>query len=125
MPSDSWAARQPFALKLVYWLGLAAATYTFVFPICHWVFACGCRNLWNGAAIHCNIHQAHLKHCPLCELPSYAYYAVLIGIVAVQGAFVQGRLVRRGSWLWAALAFPVLLVSGSLVLGWYRGYWTQ
>lgn len=118
MPSASWAVK-PSTLKFAYWLGLGFVTYVFFIRLCGLIFACGCLNLWDGGADHCNIHQAHVKHCPICELPSYAYNAMIFSIIAA-----QGQLVRRGAWLWAALAFPLLALAGSLVLGCYRGYWT-
>lgn len=108
-----------YARKLVYWLGLAAFSAVFFIRLCGFLFQCGCRNWWDGGTLQCNIHQAHLKHCPFCEIPSIEHYALIALIVAV-----QGRLVWRERWVWAALAFPIVAAIEAVVLGWYRGYWS-
>jgi hypothetical protein len=116
MQSDSWAV-QRYARSFAYWLALASASWLFLIRLCGWIYQCGCRNWWDGGAAQCNIHLAHAKHCPLCATP-YVYDGLLLVIV-----IAQGRLVWRGGWLWAALAFPGITLFSTLVLGWYRGYW--
>jgi len=108
-----------FALKLAAFAVLAAATWVFYIDLCGLYFQCGCRSLWAGGAAQCNIHQAHLKHCPVCMLPTYGYHSLVATIL-----IAQGWLIRRESWLWAVFSFPILAGAQALVLGWYRGYWS-
>jgi len=118
MPSVSWPNRR-FALKFGVFLLLGTITWVFYLDLCNLYFQCGCRSLWAGAAEHCNIHQKGMKHCPICELPTHEYLALIALILSTQGHFV-----RREKWLWAILAFPVIAGLEALALGWYRGYWS-
>ena len=105
----------------------AAATVTSVFFIdfCNWIYACGCRSLWAGAAAHCNIHIAGAKHCPFCSIGTNGYAAVFLAIIVPQGFFSF----RPARWAWyarfaAALgAFPLIGSAIALPLGWAKGYW--
>lgn len=110
---------RPYALKFGGFLLLAAITCAFYLDLCGLYFQCGCRSWWAGAATQCNIHHAEVKHCPLCMLPLHESLAFIVLILTV-----QGYLIQRGRWLWAALAFPLVAGLEALVLGWYRGYWS-
>jgi hypothetical protein len=112
-------AAKPFLLKLGAFGGLAAFTHYFFIVLCGVYFQCGCRAWHAGAATHCNIHLPHAPHCPFCVLPPWQFEALILLVIAG-----QGYLAWRGRWVLAAIAFPVLTGIESLVLGWYRGYWS-
>ncbi len=105
------------------WIACATLTWTLFLNLCDLIFQCGCRSLWDGAAMHCNIHQPHGRHCPLCLQPPWFFNGLVVLIAAVQGAILfTGPLSARRS-LAALAAFPVLgsVVAGAL--GWVSGYW--
>lgn len=118
MPSAA-SPNKRFGLKLAVFAVLAAVTCVFYIDLCGLYFQCGCRSLWAGAASQCNIHQPHLKHCPLCLLPTYEYLALVATVL-----IAQSWLIRRESWLWAVFSFPLLTAAQAFALGWYRGYWS-
>jgi len=35
-------------------------------PVCNWMFACGCRSLWQGGWSSCNVHSHSNHRCPWC-----------------------------------------------------------
>src|SRR5688572_2342628 len=106
---------------------LAAATVSAVFFIdfCNWIYSCGCRSLWAGAAAHCNIHTAGVKHCPFCSFGTPGYGASYLAVLAPQG-FLSFRPAR---WAWysrfaaAVGVFPLTAAAIALPLGWATGYW--
>jgi hypothetical protein len=101
-----------------------AADCLFFINLCSWIFKCGCRSLWAGADMACNIHMAHARHCPFCAHGSAGQALVMIAIIAPQ-LFITLR-----TWTWpvralAALAmFPLVEGSAALLLGWADKYWT-
>ena len=109
----------PFAISFV-------VDCVFFINLCSWIFKCGCRSLWAGADMACNIHMAHAKHCPFCAHGSIGQAAVMIAIIAPQ-LFLSLRM--RGAWpvrLLAALAmFPLVEGFAALVLGLSDGYWAR
>jgi hypothetical protein len=93
--------------------------------LCNLVFDCGCRSWWQGAAEHCNIHQAGVRHCPWCRLDGAAQALVIGGILAPQALaafWPRGHLLQRLAA--AILAIPV----GGALTGWITGvltgYWS-
>ncbi len=74
----------------------------------------------------CNIHMAHMKHCPFCAHGWQGQTIVMFAIVAP-----QFFLAVKTSWAWpvrliAALAmFPIVEGLAALVLGWSDGYWSH
>lgn len=100
-------------------------TYVFLINLCGLVFQCGCQSIWAGAADHCNIHQAGVRHCPWCSHGQTGYYAVLALILIPQLVVCCGP----GRWNWrlrlaVSLAlFPVVGTLIGLVMGWWEGYW--
>lgn len=116
MPFANLAARQ-FALKATYFAFLVCVSLVAILPLCDFVYQCGCKVWWRGAAAHCNMHHPGVKHCPFCTVP-WVYEAIVSSIV-----LSQGWLVWRGSWLWAFFAFPLLGLFSLLVLGVITGYW--
>jgi hypothetical protein len=107
----------PFLLSL-------AADCIFFINLCSWIFKCGCRSLWAGADMACNIHMAHGKHCPFCAHGWKGQALVMIAILVPQLV-----IALRSPWPWllralAALAmFPLMEGLAALVLGWSDGYW--
>jgi len=107
----------PLALSLI-------VDSVFFINLCNWIFKCGCRSLWAGADLMCNIHMAHARHCPFCAHGSPGQAAVMIAIIAPQ-IFLS----LRSQWSWplrlvTALAmFPLVEGAAALVLGWADGYW--
>ena len=107
----------PFALSF-------AVDGVFFINLCSWIFRCGCRSLWAGADMACNIHMAHGKHCPFCAHGWQGQALVMLAIWVPQ-FFISTRL----SWNWpmrfgASLAvFPVMELVAALVLGYADKYW--
>ena len=108
-------------------LFLAAATVTSVFfiDVCNLIFECGCRSLWAGADAHCNIHQAHVRHCPFCSIGLAGSIGVWGAILAAQAAVMflprDGGALRRLAA--GVVTFPVVAGVFGLVLGLSFGYW--
>jgi hypothetical protein len=50
----------PFAISFT-------LTSLFFINLCNLIFRCGCRSLWAGAAVACNIHAQQRHHCPWCS----------------------------------------------------------
>lgn len=98
----------------------------FFINLCSWIFKCGCRSLWAGADMACNIHMAHGKHCPFCAHGWQGQAVVMIAIIAPQ-IFIAFRT----PWKWpiralAALAmFPLVESIAAFVLGRADGYWNH
>src|SRR5947209_14516645 len=61
-----------------------ALSYTFIINFCSWIYRCGCTSWWSGAAEHCNIHMAGVKHCPWCSHGSSGFTIVLVLILIPQ-----------------------------------------
>jgi len=103
-----------------------SATLTNVFYInfCNFVFQCGCKSLWAGAAMACNIHAAHGRHCPWCahEKAGYAVLALMLLpqiLISLQSS--------RSPWIRLAaaiVAFPAVGGVAALALGLWDGYWS-
>jgi hypothetical protein len=102
-----------------------AVTCTFFINFCSWIFQCGCRSLWAGAAMACNIHAAHGHHCPWCSHGHLGEAVVMIGMCAPQFAVT---MFTRWSWparTAAALAiFPICGSVIALIFGGIDSYWT-
>ena len=104
-----------------------AITWVFFINLCAVIFQCGCGWLWGAAADRCNIHQAGMRHCPLCTIAPWQYYGIVIGIIAVQA------VLALGPWRWSAplrfaitlAAFPILGTLVGIALGIGRGYWSS
>ena len=99
-------------------------TCTFFINLCAWIFQCGCRSLWAGADIACNVHAAHGHHCPWC-IRGYLGEAIVLALMCAP----QFAVAAFARWNWttrtmAALAmFPaagsvIALVYGAMDLYW-------
>lgn len=110
---------------LAVWGACAAFAYATLLNVCQLLFSCGCRSWWTGAASHCNIHQAGMKHCPWCTLAPEYFWSLFAAFVVAQTAAVW--LARRRPW-WqqAAYGLSTYLVTAALsalVLGFSQHYW--
>jgi hypothetical protein len=103
------------ALPFLLFTALVAA---FTYPLCGFLFRCGCLSLWDEAADHCNIHMAGAFHCPWCEHVGLGALGFAVMIAGQVLAFVLLR--RRGgsvraSTLGAVAALPLAaLLAGGL-----------
>lgn len=59
----------------------AAWTAAFITPLCGYLFRCGCRQLWLGAADLCNIHNAAPPHCPFCSHGAAGFWLGAAGMI--------------------------------------------
>ena len=117
----TFAKWSPFAISFV-------VTCTFFINFCSWIFQCGCRSLWAGADIACNIHAAHGRHCPWCTYGSshgYAGYAILMILLCAPQLAVT--FFTRWNWplrtIAAVALFPISGLIVALVYGTLGKYW--
>ena len=112
------------AARLSSFLVSFGITSTFFINFCAWVFQCGCRALWAGAAAACNIHAQQGRHCPWCRHGYAGYTAVMTLLCAPQLAF---SLWSRWNWpvrtLVAVALFPAIGLLLALGMGWLEQYW--
>jgi hypothetical protein len=101
-----------------------AVTCAFFINFCAWIFQCGCRSLWAGSDMACNIHAAHGHHCPWCSHGLVGYAIVMAGMCAPQFAVA---MFTRWSWTtrtMAALAMiPAAGAVTALIFAWKDSYW--
>lgn len=106
----------PFAISFT-------LTSLFFINFCNLIYRCGCRSLWAGADIACNIHASHGHHCPWCS-HSNAGYAVEMALICLPQLAVS---LTRWSWPVRALAavamFPLAGSATALIFGWADSYW--
>jgi hypothetical protein len=90
----------------------------FTYPLCGWIFRCGCVSVWAGAADHCNIHLTRDFHCPWCEHVGLGALAFVLMIAGQALAFALLRRRGRSAWtstLGAIAALPLAaLLAGAL-----------
>jgi len=103
----------------------AATAYATLLNVCALLFQCGCQSWWSGAATHCNIHQAHARHCPWCTLAPDYFWTLFAAFLAAQAvAIVVAR--RRPLWqqcLSGLGAYLGAALLSALVLGLSQHYW--
>jgi len=103
-----------------------SATLTNVFYInfCSFVFECGCKSLWAGAALTCNIHAANGRHCPWCAHEKAGYAVLALMLLAQIAISIQ---TSKSPWIrlaGAIAAFPAVGGVAALALGLWDGYWS-
>jgi len=104
----------------------AVTTGAFSINFCSWIFGCGCRSWWAGAAATCNIHVQEAKHCPWCIYDGQGFFVAFFLTFGVQAAigFYPGRL----PWIYrlslALAAFPVVGAIVAGIYGWISHYWS-
>ncbi len=102
-----------------------ALTSTFFINFCAWIFQCGCRALWAGADVACNIHAQHGKHCPWCS-HGHAGQAMIVVLLSVPQLAVSFG--THWSWpvrtLAAVALFPMAGLVVALAFGLADGYWS-
>ncbi len=115
--SDSLLVRySPFAISF-------AVTCLFFINFCNLIFQCGCRSLWAGADVACNIHAASGHHCPWCSHGVAGYAIEMILMCAPQLAISLARWTWLTRTLAAVAAFPVAGSGIALMFGWIDSYW--
>ena len=110
-------------------LTLAAAiavSSVFFSDVCGLIFGCGCRSLWAGAAVACNIHNAAGPHCPWCAHPLAAGAVAFAAMAAVQALILlgPGRAGLKLRFARALLAFPLTAGLVGAAQGFLWDYWT-
>ena len=130
MPPDKTNAAAPLG-KRISWAKIAVfaaasgVAYVFFIDWCDFIFDCGCRSLWAGAAEHCNIKNASPPHCPWCiERGRYGSAAFGAVVVAQAGPAFWPDPLTRSRILLVFLAFPAAGALAGLLTGLYTGYWT-
>jgi hypothetical protein len=102
-----------------------AVTSLFFINLCDWIFQCGCRSLWAGADIACNIHAAHGHHCPWCSHGHWGHALIMTMICAPQLAVA---MLTKWSWPMRTIValgmFPAIGLLVALGFGWADSYWT-
>jgi hypothetical protein len=100
-------------------------TGIFFINLCNLIYRCGCRSIWAGADIACNIHMQGTKHCPWCSHGSGVYAAVLTSILVPQ--LVLSAYPSRWGWFprlaASVAAFPIAGLIIALAFGLADGYW--
>ena len=101
-------------------------TSVFFINFCNFVFRCGCKSLWNGAAEACNIHSSALHHCPWCSIGAWGAFGVWLMVVFLQSllAFRLQQLAWIPHILVTLSAFPVIGGLLALAIGFSLSYWT-
>ena len=116
------------AARTAVFITALTAGAVFFIDICNMIYRCGCRSWWNGAAAHCNVHQAHaVRRCPLCVIPVAGQLAIF-GAAASAQAFISFRATGWGAGkrlVLALAAFPVVMLLIALPLGSATGYWSN
>lgn len=118
MRKSAFSKWSPFAIVFV-------VDCLFFINLCAWIFRCGCHSLWAGADMSCNIHMAHMKHCPFC---SHGWQGQMLVMTAIW--IPQAIVCLRLSWTWPArfltalVLFPVVEGIAALIFGRFDGYWT-
>ncbi len=103
-----------------------AVSCAFVINLCSWIYQCGCRGWWSGAAEHCNIHMTGVRHCPWCCHGDLGFSLVLLLILIPQVVlmFWPGNRNWRLRLLASFLVFPVWGGLIAAALGIADGYWS-
>ena len=111
-------------LKLLIFAAAGLFTAAFFINWCNWIYGCGCRSWWAGAAAHCNIQQPGPPDCPWCVHSDLAATA-LFTTLAVQAlvGFWPGRL-RWWRLPIALAASPLTAGAIGWVIGRMTGYWS-
>jgi hypothetical protein len=89
--------------RVLPFLLFATVPAVFTYPLCGWLFRCGCVSLWGGAADHCNVHLAQAFHCPWCEHPGLG----ALGFALLFAALLAGGLT------FLLTDYPHFLVTGA------------
>ena len=120
MTSNQW-------LRGFWAFGLALALVgVFVTPYCGFLFQCGCRPLWAGAAQFCNINNSAPPYCPFCNHGVTGYRIVRFSLLGFEGLALTVALRRRWSWLaltgTAVGVFIMVEAVTAVFFAFYDGY---
>lgn len=107
------------------WLITGSIAFAFMINLCDWIYDCGCRSLWNGAAEMCNIHDAGTPDCPWCSTGWLGAYLPPAMVLLAQGfiAFWPSSMPWWLRTVTALLAFPVVGGVLGIAFGIATGYW--
>ena len=118
--------RSPAGSRIAIAVAGCIVTTAFFIDFCNLVYRCGCRSLWNGAAVACNIHSNATHHCPWCSIGTAGAFAVWLTVVVFQCliAFRWTGLPVFPRLLLTLAAFPVIGGLLALGLGLSLDYWS-
>ena len=123
--------RVPFSRTLpartLWALTLAAGVIAlFLTPYCGLIFHCGCRELWEGGAKHCNINNEFSPHCPFCNHGVTGVNLVRVSIFGAEAIALAWARGRNWSWLRLAVLVPIVFLVAVTITGilfaWRDGY---
>lgn len=109
---QSVSARTVWALTLS--VGLIAV---FLTPYCGLIFHCGCRQLWDGGARHCNINNELSPHCPFCNHGMTGGNLVRVSIFGAEAIALALALGRNWSWLRLTVLVPIVFLLAVAITG--------
>ncbi|HVP47439.1 MAG TPA: hypothetical protein VMT32_12675 [Bryobacteraceae bacterium] len=121
MPSLAGTAGRALMFALA-----AIPTAAFSINFCSWIFGCGCKSWWAGAAAGCNIHLVHAKHCPWCIYDGQGFVVAFVLILAAQAliSFGSTRLGWPFQLALALAAFPLIGATVGVIYGFISHYWS-
>jgi hypothetical protein len=111
--------------RIVVALAGCVVTSAFFLDFCNFVYRCGCRSLWNGAAEACNIHSHGTHHCPWCSIGSAGALAVWLTVMIIQ-CLIAVRWTGLPVFLRLLLTLAAFPITGGLLalgLGLSLDYW--
>ncbi len=110
--------------KRLAWEISAGITLLFFLNLCHMLFQCGCRSLWNGADLFCNVHTAGVAHCPWCSYGWWGFIIIVATILLAQTGilYLPSKLSLRNRWLLSLAAFPVAGAMVGFLFAVFSGY---
>jgi hypothetical protein len=106
-------------------LAAIALSAVFFIDLCGLVFGCGCRSLWAGAALACNIHHAFPPHCPWCAHPAAGGAIAFSTMAVVQASILlgPGRAGLLLRFVLALLSLPLIAGLAGTFQGILWDYW--
>ena len=112
-------------MRIIVFASTIGITATWFINACNWIYDCGCRSWWSGAAKWCNIHLSQGPHCPWCLESGFGGYSTFVLILMMQSflIFHSGAMKLKWRFLWALVSFPAGVVLFGLFFGWLYNYW--
>ena len=84
----------------------------FLLPACGALFRCGCKTLWGGADVMCNIHHGPAPACPWCSNQALGVMGAAIAVLPVVVPVLVARKRPLPRWTPFALIVPGYLLAG-------------
>lgn len=111
--AQSKAGAIPIGKDYAFWVALFLSiigTGILLLPFCNFIYQCGCRLPWQGAADYCNVNSSVAPHCPWCEpRPLLLMIIPFLTIFAAQGGTMYLLRKRKKTAIWALLIVATLL----------------